>query len=61
MAKQGQLDTTFTTTFGKAPGNVGVSGEVGGEKLTDHEEGVTSGGSGALSTPFNTVFPMKKG
>lgn len=59
MAKQGQLETPFTTTVGKAPGNVGVSGDVGGEKLTDHEENVKSGGSGEIDSPFNVVFNKK--
>ena len=57
--KQGQLETPFTTLVGKQPGNVGVSGEVGGEKLTDHEEQVSSGGSGEIKTPFNVVFDKK--
>jgi hypothetical protein len=57
--KQGQLDTTFETVLGKAPGNVGVSGEVGGEKLIDEEQNVDSGGKSEIMTPFNVVFNKK--
>lgn len=59
MAEKGQLDTPFTVVCGKQPGNVGTSGEVGGEKIISTEDSVTSGGSGEIVTPFNTVFNKK--